>query len=84
MSRRGTSDAANIGLIENVDMSVGYKGDSPVNVKNNGDEAVTLSVHMYDAPAGVFVETKFYPGWNPEIVDEIQANAEVANIQIGM
>ena len=84
MSRRGTSDAANIGLIENVDMSVGYKGDSPVNVKNNGDEAVTLSVHMYDAPAGVFVETKFYPGWNPEIVDEIQANAEVSNIQIGM
>ena len=84
MSRKGTSDTTNIGLIENVDMSVGYKGDSPVNIKNNGDEAVTLSVHMYDAPAGVFVETKFYPGWNPEIVDEIQADSEVDNIQIGM
>ena len=84
MSRKGTSDTTNIGLIENVDMAVGYKGDSPVNVKNNGGEAVTLSVHMYDAPAGVFVETTFYPGWNPEIVDEIQANADVENIQIGM
>lgn len=84
MSRRGTSDTSNIGLIENVDMSVGYKGDSPVNVKNNGSEAVTLSVHMYDAPAGVFVETTFYTGWNPEIIDEIQANASVSKIQIGM
>ena len=84
MSRRGTSDTSNIGLIENVDMSVGYKGDSPVNVKNNGTEAVTLSVHMYDAPAGEFIETKFWPGWNPEIVDAIQANGEVTNIQIGM
>ena len=84
MSRKGTPDTANIGTIKNVDMSVGYKCDSAVNVKNNGDEAVTLSVHMFDAPVGEYVETKFYPGWNPEIVDEIQANAEVSNIQIGM
>ena len=84
MSRKGTPDTTNIGLIKNVDMTVGYNGDSAVNVKNNGDEAITLSVHMYDAPAGVFVETKFYPGWNPEIIDEIQANAEVENIQIGL
>ena len=84
MSRKGTSDAANIGILKNVDMSAGYKGESPVNVKNIGSEPVTLSVHMFDAPAGVFVETVFYPGWNPEIVDEIQANTAVANIQIGM
>ena len=84
MSRKGTSDTSNIGLIENVDMAVGYKGDSPVNVKNNGTEAVTLSVHMYDESPGIYVETTFYPGWNPEIIDEVQANAEVSNIQIGM
>ena len=84
MSRKGTSDTTNIGLIENVDMAVGYKGDSPVNVKNNGTEAVTLSVHMYDEAPGIYVETTFYCGWNPEIIDEIQANASVSNIQIGM
>lgn len=84
MSRRGTSDAANIGEIRNVDMSVGYKGSEPVNVKNNGSEAVTLSVHMFDMPQGEYVETTFYPGWNPEIIDEIQANPEVFNIQVGL
>ena len=84
MSRRGTSDAANIGLIENVDMAVGFTSDVPVNVKNNGTEAVTLSVHMYDEAPGIYVETTFYPGWNVEIINEIQANASVSNIQIGM
>ena len=84
MSRRGTSDVSNIGLIENVDMAVGFTSDVPVNVKNNGTEAVTLSVHMYYEAPGIYVETTFYPGWNPEIIDEIQANAEVSNIQIGM
>ena len=84
MSRRGTSDAANIGLIENVDMAVGFTSDVPVNVKNNGSEVVTLSVHMYDEAPGIYIETTFYPGWNPEIVDEIQAKEGVFDIQIGM
>lgn len=84
MSRKGTSDAANIGTIINVDMSQGYQGSEPVNVKNNGSEAVTLSVHMFDMPKGEYVETIFYPGWNPEIIDEIQANPEVSNIQVGL
>lgn len=84
MSRRGTSDAANIGLIENVDMAVGFTSDVPVNVKNNGSEAVTLPVHMYDEAPGIYIETTFYPGWNPEIVDEIQAKEGVFDIQIGM
>ena len=84
MSRKGTSDASNIGTLVNVDMTVGYKGSEPVNVKNNGSEAVTLSVHMFDMPQGEYVETTFWPGWNPEIIDEIQANPEVSNIQIGL
>ena len=84
MSRRGTSDTANIGLIENVDMSNGFSSDVPVNVKINGAEPVTLTVHMYDEAPGIYVETTFYPGWNPEIVDEIQANAALSNVQIGM
>lgn len=84
MSRRGTSDATNIGVIENVDMAKGFTSDVPVNVKNNGTEPVKLTVHMYDEAPGIYVETTFFPGWNPEIIDEIQANATVSNIQIGM
>lgn len=84
MSRRGTSDATNIGVIENVDMANGFTSDVPVNVKNNGTEPVKLTVHMYDEAPGIYVETTFFPGWNPEIINEIQANATVSNIQIGM
>lgn len=84
MSRRGTSDATNIGVLENVDMSKGFTSDVPVNVKINGTEPVTLTVHMYDEAPGIYVETTFFPGWNPEIVDEIQANAALSNVQIGM
>lgn len=84
MSRRGTSDTANIGLIENVDMSKGFSSDVPVNVKINGTDPVKLTVHMYDEAPGIYVETTFFPGWNPEIINEIQANAAVSNVQIGM
>ena len=37
-----------------------------------------------EKPQGEYVETTFYPGWNPEIIDEIQANAEISNIQVGL
>ncbi len=84
MSRTGEVAASNIARLHNVDMSVGYKDNLPVNVKNNGTEAVTLSVHMRQSPEGEYIETTFYPGWNPEIIDEIQANAEITNIQVGL
>ena len=84
MSRKNFEDINNVSLLENVDMSVGYKGGMPVNVKNNGTESVLLSVHMASAPSGEFIQTTFFVGWNPEIVDAIEANSAINNIQIGM
>lgn len=85
MSRKGTADAANISMIIDVDMSAGYDMPRvPVNVKNNNAENVTLRVHPIDNPTGDLVTTLFAPGWNPEIVDYIEADSNVQNIQVGM
>ena len=85
MSRKGTADAANISMIIDVDMAAGYDMPGvPVNVKNNNGENVTLRVHPVDNPGDDLVTTLFAPGWNPEIVDYIEADSNVQNIQIGM
>lgn len=43
-------------------------------IKNLTDDTLTLTVK----PAGndEFIETKVYPGWNPEIISEIQGAQE--------
>ena len=85
MSRKGTADAANISMIIDVDMAAGYDMPGvPVNVKNNNAENVTLRVHPVDNPGDGLVTTLFAPGWNPEIVDYIEADSNVQNIQVGM
>jgi hypothetical protein len=45
---------------------------TPFNLKNDGETAVTLSVSLWSMDSGEFVETVFEPGWNPEIIREIQ------------
>lgn len=85
MSRKGTADAANISMIIDVDMAAGYDMPGvPVNIKNNNAENVTLRVHPIDNDPGELVTTLFTPGWNPEIVDYIEADSNVQNIQVGM
>jgi len=45
-------------------------------VKNDGTEAVTLEVKLFGmSDSDDFVETKFQPGWNPEIIKEVKLNA---------
>ena len=85
MSRKGTADAANISRMIDVDMSAGWNMPGvPVNVRNNNGESVTLRVHPIDNEPQEFVTTLFTPGWNPEIVDYIEADSNVQNIQVGM
>jgi len=45
-------------------------------VKNDGTESATLEVKLIGmSDSDAFVSTVFQPGWNPEIVKEIKANA---------
>lgn len=49
-------------------------------VKNISGGNLTLSVKMKDS--NEYIETVFYPGWNPELIDEIE-DVEENKIQIG-
>lgn len=44
------------------------------NIKNDGDDAVSLEVQLAGMAAGQFVATVFDVGWNPEIVRIVKAS----------
>lgn len=49
-------------------------------VKNISGGNLTLNVKMKDSSD--YIQTVFFPGWNPELIDEIESVAE-NKIQIG-
>lgn len=57
-----------IGEISNELFSI--TGKEPFLVKNITDENIVASIKP--ASCNYFIETVFYPGWNPEIVTEIK------------
>lgn len=57
--------------------SENFKLDIPFNLKNDGETAITLEVNLYGMEPGVFVETRFEVGWNPEILREIKMDASL-------
>lgn len=76
---RGQSYAPQISTMEDVSGN-NIKREFPFMVKVISDDPVTLSVKL--ANGTDFIETPFYPGWNPEVVKEI-ASADADTIQIG-
>lgn len=50
-------------------------------VKINGTVPVTLTVIYADD--NIEVETSFQPGWNPDVLKEIKADALITNVQVG-
>lgn len=52
-----------------------YQNGHLFNIKNEGEEAVTLEVNLARMPKNEFIETTFEPGWNPEIVRVIKQNS---------
>lgn len=70
-----SEQVADFDTITNLDTEdFSLDGNLPFQIKNEGDSNVILSV----VPAGngdhdnTAVPTKFYPGWNPEIVRKIE------------
>lgn len=62
-----------IGVIEGLG-SANYENGNLFQIKNDSDDYVTLEVNLANMPEGEFVETRFEPGWNPEIVRVIKKN----------
>ena len=84
-TRSGEVVSAQIGIMGKIELqdSNFYLADGqPFNVKNDGDESISLEIKL----AGMedFIETTFEPGWNPEIVREIKKTSlENLNLKWG-
>lgn len=59
-----------------------YENGHLFQIKNDGDDPVTLEVNLASMEAGVFVETTFDVGWNPEIVRVIKQNSSAASYNL--
>ena len=80
--RKSITLSLQVSVIGNIP-SGNFKLGSPKEVfliKNITDEAISLSVKP--AGSGEFITTQIYPGWNPEIISEIQ-DAPENSLQYG-
>lgn len=69
-----------IGDIETSEEVFQLPGLQSFNIKNIGSDPITLKVML--AGMDEYVDTTFYPGWNPEIVIKIETNNE-SDLQYG-
>lgn len=83
-NRAGAIESAQISRMGKIvfDSDV-YKMTYPSNIKNDGDEPVTLEVCLWNMSDDEFVETVFDVGWNPEIVKAIKKKNGTLNIKWG-
>lgn len=76
-TRMGAAVSAQIskmGVIYDIDTKNFEVSGTPFNIKNDGDDPVTLEVNLWDMEPGTYIETVFGTGWNPEIVREVKQN----------
>ena len=76
--------SAQVSVMGEIDLSAAnFQMDRGFLIKNDGDEQVTLEVTLLSMPEDSFVETKFDPGWNPELVRVIKQNNASLNLKYG-
>jgi hypothetical protein len=86
-TRSGEYESSNIGKMGVIEGLAG--GDfalpdgSRFNIKNDGSQAVVLSVQLACMSDGEFVETTFQCGWNPEIVKVVKKTTQAVNLKWG-
>jgi len=61
-----------MGIIDDLNSANFRIPGTPFNLKNDGETPVILYVRLWSMPNAKFVATRFEPGWNPEIISEIQ------------
>lgn len=78
VTRSNEMVSAQIGKMGVIDVSSDFRldGNMPFNIKNEGEEEVELDVQLSGDETGTFVSTKFYPGWNPEIVTAVKQTSQ--------
>ena len=84
-TRSGEMPSAQIGIMgEITGLDAGnFKQEVGFNIKNDGESAVFLEVNLWGMDPGTFVNTRFEPGWNPEIVREIKTTSQNVSLKYG-
>jgi len=84
-TRSGEMPSAQIGRMGEITGLSGanFKMEVGFNIKNDGEAAVFLEVNLFGMEPGEFVNTRFEPGWNPEIVREIKQTSQNVALKYG-
>lgn len=84
-TRSGEMPSAQIGIMgEITGLDAGnFKLEVGFNLKNDGESAVFLEVNLWGMEPGEFVNTRFEPGWNPEIIREIKQTLQNVALKYG-
>lgn len=72
-----------MGEIIGTRFSIKENKDKVFLIKNDGEEAIALSVRLASMPGDKFVTTVFDLGWNPELVAEVKDIPADANLKWG-
>ena len=86
-TRIGSIVSSQIGRMGAIDLSEGefrLQDGMGFNIKNDGSEAVSLSVILDKGAEGDYITTKFYPGWNKEIVRAVKSEDTVEDLFWGV
>lgn len=82
-SKLGETISLQIAEMGEIDLSSDFslKEKGSFLVKNDNDETIELTVRL--AAMDDFITTRFYAGWNCELVREIKAANGISNIKYG-
>ena len=86
-TRIGSIVSSQIGRMGAIDLSEGefrLPDGMAFNIKNDGADAVELDVILDKMAEGDYVTTKFYPGWNMEIVRAVKSDDTVTGLFWGV
>lgn len=78
-----SAQIARMGEITFTDGEFRIPNNVPFQIKNDGEEAVTLEVLLDQMWEGNFIETSFAPGWNPEIVRAVKEPEGTVDLKYG-
>ena len=78
-NENGCPNSLQVSVLQDVPAG-NFSPGRPVVVKNITDDAVQLSVRLVNQDN--FVTTQIYPGWNPELIIEIE-DVEADTLQYG-
>ena len=86
-TRIGSIVSAQIGRMGEIEFTDGVfrlPNNIGFNIKNDGEDPVSLEVTLDKMAEGEFIETSFALGWNPEVVRVVKEPSGTADLKYGL